>query len=144
MKVRTFSGTLDSLAPVREYVADAARAAGLDGSSTYKLCLAVDEIATNVMLHGYEEAGLKGDIVVEAIQEPGRLVIRVLDQGRPYDPALASEPDVQRPLLERQAGGLGLFLAKQGVDQLDYSSSDRGNIHTFIVLLPGNDSQTKS
>jgi len=136
MGTRTFPGTLNSLAPVREFVSGAARAAGLNTSSTYKLCLAVDEITTNVIQHGYEEAGLEGEIVVEAIQEPGRLVIRVLDHGRSYDPELYSAPDVQRPLLEREEGGLGVFLARVGVDQLDYSSGTGGNVHSFIVTLP--------
>ena len=89
MSQQVFPGTLDSLAPIRDFVARAAAAAGLDRSASYNLCLAVDEIATNIVTHGYQAAGLHGDLRVDADTEaePGRLVIRVEDNGRPYDPA---------------------------------------------------------
>jgi serine/threonine-protein kinase RsbW len=136
MPEKTFPGTLDSLAPVREYVSEAARAAGLDLGKTYDLCLAVDEIVTNIVLHGYEEVNLKGDIVVEALQERGQLIIRLSDHGRTYDPDQIPKPDLENPL-KQQTGGWGVFLGKSGVDQLDYTSTDSGNVHRFVVRLRG-------
>ena len=138
MQEKTFPGTLDSLAPVRAYVTEAGRAAGLDSAKIYNLCLAVDEIATNIVLHGYEEVGLKGDIAIEALQERGQLIIRLLDHGRTYDPDQVPNPDFGNPL-NQQSGGWGLFLSKTGVDQFDYTSSDSGNVHLFVVHLPGED-----
>ena len=138
MRERTFPGTLDSLAPIRTYVGEVARAAGLDSSKAYRLCLAVDEIATNIVLHGYEEAGLEGDIVVEALEEPGQLIIRLLDHGRAYDPELVPEPDLADPL-NQPTGGWGVFLSKTGVDQFSYTATDSGNVHRFVVELPGED-----
>ena len=137
MAEKIFPGTLDSLAPVRAYVAEAARAAGLDSGKTYKLCLAVDEIATNIVLHGYDEAGLKGEIILEALQERGQLIIRLLDHGRTYDPALVPQPDIENA--SHQNGGWGIFLSRTGVDQFDYTSTDSGNVHRFVVHLPGGD-----
>lgn len=132
---KTFPGTLESLAPVREYVAAAARVAGLDSTRTYNLCLAVDEIATNIVLHGYEEAGIEGDIVVEVQHERGQLVVRLLDRGRTYNPDQAPQPDLDSPLSRRKPGGWGLFLAKTGVDQFQYTSTDAGNVHRFVMIL---------
>ena len=138
MQEKTFPGTLDSLAPVRAYVTEAGRAAGLDSAKIYNLCLAVDEIATNIVLHGYEEVGLKGDIAIEALQERGQLIIRVLDHGRTYDPDQVPNPDLGNPL-NQESGGWGLFLSKTGVDQFDYTSSDSGNVHLFVMHLPEED-----
>jgi serine/threonine-protein kinase RsbW len=136
MQEKTFPGTLDSLAPVRAYVAEAGRASGLDSGRIYNLCLAVDEIATNIVLHGYEEAGLKGDLVIEALQEHGHLIIRLLDHGRNYDPAQVPQPDLENPS-QQGTGGWGLLLSKTGVDELDYTSTESGNLHRFVVHLPG-------
>lgn len=136
MQEKIFPGTLDSLALVRAYVSEAARAAGLDSGRTYSLCLAVDEIATNIVLHGYEEVGLTGNIVVEALQEPGQLTIRLLDHGRTYDPDQTPQPDLENPL-KQEAGGWGIFLSKTGVDQFEYTSTGSGNVHRFVVHLPG-------
>lgn len=138
MQEKIFPGTLDSLALVRKYVSEVARAAGLDPSRTYKLCLAVDEIATNIVVHGYEEVGLEGDIIVGAFQENGQLIISLLDHGQTYDPDKVPEPDLQNPL-KQTAGGWGLFLGRTYVDQFDYTSTDSGNVHRFVVHLPGGD-----
>ena len=123
---------------MRAYVTEAGRAAGLDSAKIYNLCLAVDEIATNIVLHGYEEVGLKGDIAIEALQQRGQLMIRLLDHGRTYAPDQVPNPDLGNPL-NQQSGGWGLFLSKTGVDQFDYTSSDSGNVHLFVMHLPEED-----
>jgi anti-sigma regulatory factor (Ser/Thr protein kinase) len=136
MQEKTFPGTLDSLAPVRAYVAEAGREAGLDSTKIYNLCLAVDEIATNIVVHGYEEVGLTGDLAIEAMQERGLLIIRLLDHGRSYAPEQIPDPDLANPL-NHDGGGWGLFLSKTAVDEFDYTPSDSGNIHLFVMHLPG-------
>ena len=134
----TLPGNLDALSPIRDYVKAAANTAGLDHTATYKLLLAVDEIATNVVVHGYEEAGLQGDISITAKNEGNRLVIEMLDHGKSYDPNSHQMPDDQgmlQDLSERPIGGLGIMLAKDGVDDLEYHSSESENVHRFIVHL---------
>jgi serine/threonine-protein kinase RsbW len=54
-------GTVDSLAAISTYVVGAAAAAGLDKQAAYGLRLAVDEIATNAIVHGYQKAGQSGN-----------------------------------------------------------------------------------
>ena len=62
MQTLTLPGTLESLKPIREQVMAAAEEAGLENKAANRLILAVDEIATNVIMHAYEEAGRDGDI----------------------------------------------------------------------------------
>jgi len=138
MDVITLPGTLDALSPIRDYVKDAAASAGLDHTATYNLMLAVDEIATNVILHGYEEAGLQGNISVAAARQDDSLVIRLSDNGKSYDPHAHQTPDdagLCKELSDRPIGGLGIMLAKDGVDDLQYESTDKGNVHRFVVRL---------
>ncbi len=138
MEAVTFPGTLDALSPIRDYVKEAAASAGVGHSETYNLLLAVDEIATNVIVHGYEEAGLHGDISVEATKQDDSLVIRLSDHGKSYDPNLHQEPDDEglfKELSDRPIGGLGIMLARDGVDDLQYESTDQGNVHRFVVRL---------
>jgi serine/threonine-protein kinase RsbW len=133
-----FAGTLDSLEPIRDYVSGAAARAGLESSATYKLCLAVDEIATNVVLHGYEEAGLTGDIDVESAIANGALVVSMRDTSARYAPDahVVTEEDLAAPLEARDPGGLGLYLVKQSVDEFSYTHADGYNLHRFHVHLP--------
>ena len=43
---------LQSLSMVRRYVADVADRAELDTRRAYRLCLAVDEVMTNIVMNG--------------------------------------------------------------------------------------------
>jgi len=139
MEQQTFPGTLDALAPIRKYVTAAAQSVGLDRVAIYKLCLSVDEIATNIVLHGYEEAGLEGDLKVGTSLEGGSLVVCLEDHGRRYDPnfdSIAEPEGLTSPLQSKPLGGLGLYLARDGVDDLQYLATEEANVHRFIVRLP--------
>jgi sigma-B regulation protein RsbU (phosphoserine phosphatase) len=139
MQPITLPGTLDALQPIREYVKVLAKEAGLGETAVYNLCLAVDEIATNVILHGYEESGLSGDVTIGGELDDGNLVVQLHDRGKSYDPQKHSLPDdesLSRPLVERQMGGLGIALALDGVDDLQYETGAQGNTHRFIVKTP--------
>lgn len=111
--------------------------AGLDKKRAYRLQLAVDEIASNIAIHGYEEAGLAGDIVVQADLKPDRLVITLVDTAIPYDPysRAALAQDLDSPLEDRPIGGLGVFLAINNVDQFVYRFEDGKNHNIFTVQL---------
>jgi serine/threonine-protein kinase RsbW len=128
-------GTVESLGPIREFVRSKAAEAGLDKKRTYRLQLAVDEIAANIALHGYEEQGLAGDIEVQAELEPDRLIITLIDSAIPYDPYSRVMPtDLDAPLKDRAIGGLGVFLAINNVDEFLYRFNDGHNHNIFVVL----------
>jgi anti-sigma regulatory factor (Ser/Thr protein kinase) len=128
---------VESLGRIREFVRSWAAEAGLDKKRAYRLQLAVDEIASNIALHGYEEHDLVGDIEVQAELSDDRLVISLVDQAIPYDPYSRVAPqsqDLEAPLEQRTIGGLGVFLAINNVDQFLYHYADGRNHNTFVVL----------
>lgn len=139
MQFLTVPGTLDSLKPIADFVLAAAAEIGLEKKAAYKLRLAVDEIATNIILHGYEEAGLNGEIHISAAIDDQKLEIALEDRAIPYDPAnteAVEAAEFQRPLEERRMGGLGVYLAIQGVDQFRYERIGDCNRNIFIVNRP--------
>lgn len=132
-------GQLESLGAIGRYVAAAATAAGLDRPAAYKLRLAVDEIATNAVVHGYQEAGLSGEVAVSATIDERTLLIAVEDTARPFDPTamiLPDEEELDRPLEQRPIGGLGVMLAREGVDDLRYERVEGRNRTMIIVNRP--------
>jgi len=136
MENLTVSGTLDSLGEIAKYVMQAAQIAGLDKKKTYKLRLAVDEVATNIIIHGYEEAGLKGELDLSADISQSDLTISIEDTGAQYDPYAVNaieKEDLTKPLEERTMGGLGVYLAIQGVDKYLYERVENRNRNIFIV-----------
>lgn len=139
MESKRFAGTLNSLGLIREYVTSAARTAGLDKKATYKLSLAVDEIATNIILYGYEEAGRSGVLDVYVDMGERQVTVTLEDDGEPFDPRqrkLPENEDLDRPLEERPIGGLGLYLAFEGVDEFRYERAGGRNRNIFVVSIP--------
>ena len=136
MEKKSFPAALESLSEIRAYVQSAAEAAGLEQKKTYTLQLAVDEIATNIIVYGYKEAGLQGDVTIEAVSTDESLTVTLLDTGSPFDPRtreMPDEEDLSKPLEERPVGGLGIYFAFTGVDRFDYRREGDTNINTFMV-----------
>jgi serine/threonine-protein kinase RsbW len=129
-------GTLDSLKAIATYVMAAAEKAGLEKKEAYKLRLAIDEIASNIIIHGYEEAGLTGNIELTTNLSEQSLSITLEDSAIPYDPYQRLGPDVQelnQSLQERPIGGLGVFLAIDGVDEFTYELVNNRNRNRFTL-----------
>ncbi|MFN2169541.1 MAG: ATP-binding protein, partial [Anaerolineae bacterium] len=71
----TVPGTLKSVRTIGQYVLTAAEEAGLEERAAYRLRQAVDEIATNAVIHGYQLCGREGCLTVSARLNKGKLTI---------------------------------------------------------------------
>jgi anti-sigma regulatory factor (Ser/Thr protein kinase) len=134
MKPVILPGNLDSLEALRRYITAAAEVAELDKKATYRLCLAVDEIATNAVIHGYQETGLQGNLKVWANLDDRSLKVYLEDEGPPFDPTQIPPPnDLDLPPDQRRIGGLGVYLTLKGVSQLIYERIGERNRNIFMV-----------
>jgi serine/threonine-protein kinase RsbW len=136
MEKRSLPAVLDSLTELRRYVKDAADGAGIDAARSYQLQLAVDEIATNAIVYGYRDVSASAVILISGEMRDGVLVITLEDRGQAFDPRTMQMPeaeDLAKPLEERTIGGLGIFLATQGVDRFDYRREGDRNLNIFEV-----------
>jgi anti-sigma regulatory factor (Ser/Thr protein kinase) len=136
MKSSTVPATLDSLGTIAEYVMAAAAAAGLDKRASYRLRLAVDEIATNIIVYGHANAGLQGVLELRADADDKTLMISIEDSSVAYDPRQAPIPDTDLPLEQRPIGGLGIYLAIRSVDEFLYEHVGDRNRTIFKMHLP--------
>ena len=136
MKPLCLPATLDSLDEIGKYVVAATSEAGLDTKAGYGLRLAVDEIATNIITHGYKEAERTGDVNLNGILTDSSLTIVLEDTGIPFDPLsqnLPGEDYLNLPLEERPIGGLGIFLVLKGADNFRYEFSEGKNRNIFVM-----------
>ena len=53
-----------------------------------------------------------------------------MDDGSAFDPREAPLPNLDAPLEERQAGGLGMHLVRETMDEIDYRREDGRNVLT--------------
>jgi len=134
MEALTVPGRLDSLERIGKYVMSAAAEAGLEKASAYRLRLAVDEIVTNIILYGYDSGRSEGNVDLRTMLDDESLTICVEDNSAAFDPRQNAPPaDLDADLENRQIGGLGVFLALEGVDRFGYERINDRNRNIFTM-----------
>jgi len=99
--------------------------------------LALEEALANVIMHAYPGGG-RHEITVRLGLEPGSLTVAVEDDGVPFNPLEASQPDIQSPVEQRRVGGLGIHLVRHVMDRLEYRREDGRNrlLMTKRLFMP--------
>ena len=80
--------------------------------------LSVDEIVSNVILHGYGHHLGKLSIALHYDGQAFSVIIE--DAGKPFDPTKAAARATAGTLASRREGGLGLLLVKNLMDDVKY------------------------
>ena len=97
--------------------------------------VAIDEIYSNIVNHGYGDK--PGPITVKVIisQNPRTVYVRFSDFGIPYNPLTYETPDITLSAEERQIGGLGIYLVRQTMDDMRYKYENGQNVLTLVKRL---------
>jgi anti-sigma regulatory factor (Ser/Thr protein kinase) len=134
---KTFVASLESLETMRDFVSQTGSNAGLNKKQIYGLCIAVDEIATNIILYGYQNSGIDNGLInIHTIFEKENFTVILEDSStsfNPLDTKIPDEKELELPLEERKIGGLGILMAKESVDEFRYEYKDGKNFNIFSV-----------
>lgn len=130
---------LENLAAIRRFVEDTMTALGIDPATIASTILAVDEAASNIITHGYQ--GQPGDIEIDVRRERNALLICLRDCAPPFDPTSVPEPDLDVPLEQRAAGGLGVHLMRQTMDKVTHRVTPRGGNELLLIKRLEEDSE---
>jgi serine/threonine-protein kinase RsbW len=98
--------------------------------TSFKSHLALEEMCTNIIKYGYDDAG-KHEIIVRFSWTPEFVTVQFEDDGHEFDPVAQEAPDVDKPLAERKIGGLGIHLVRHSVDSMEYRRRDGRNVLTI-------------
>ncbi len=109
----------ERLKEAREFVSKAADQFGFGDDDVNKIVLAVDEACTNIIKHAYGY-GKNYTIRISISMQGKEFEITITDQGRPFDPAGVTPPDMKEYLTHFKRGGLGMYLMKTVMDKVEY------------------------
>ena len=86
-----------------------------------RLVLAVNEACMNVIQHAYEE-NAQGEIVLEVLNNQGKLHFRLVDYAKPIDLASVKPRDLN----DLRPGGFGTHFINEIMDECDMGHLDEG------------------
>ncbi len=103
------------------FVTQCAKSHGFSEDRTRTIGLVVEEAFVNVCMYAYEKDTGRIEITCNHETASGRLLIEILDSGRPFNP-LCSVPllDQNADIKNRRIGGLGILIIIQMTDQVSY------------------------
>lgn len=120
-----------SLPRVTAFVERFAAAQEIDDAAVYRINLALDELLTNTIEHGFPGRPQDADISVAIRREGEMVVVRYEDNGPPFDTLQAVEQDTELGLEERPIGGLGLQLIAATFEGSRYERLEERNVTTL-------------
>jgi serine/threonine-protein kinase RsbW len=127
-----FAAKFEFLDEIREFVGNIARNGGFGEKDIYNIQLATDEAASNIIEHAYE--GIKDGVLdISCGMEADTIKITLIDYGFPFDPSTIPMPDLKADLSNRKIGGLGIYLMRKLMDDVQYEPRlDKSNVLTMI------------
>mgnify|MGYP003455342162 CR=1 FL=1 len=87
--------------------------------------VAIDELFSNVV---HYSGSSKMTLVLEVVEDVLSASLTFIDNGVAYDPLAKADPDVTLSADDREIGGLGIFLVKKTMDQMEYKRDGEKNI----------------
>ncbi len=110
----------DNLELIREFVTKVAQKVGFNEDDVGKIELACDEACTNVIKHAYSHKSNKESLDILIKVDYDKFTLIVTDHGKGFDPKKIKLPEMKEYLAELKVGGLGIYLMKTLMDEVDY------------------------
>lgn len=120
----------ENLSRIGDFIARCCNEWRVEDMEAFRLQLAVDEAAMNVIEHAYEGKG--GDLRVVCWVDEHDFCVALQDHGRQFRVEDVPEPKLTGNLEERESGGLGLHFMQQIMDEVVFQFDQDGNRLSMI------------
>jgi serine/threonine-protein kinase RsbW len=117
--VRRIPGSYGEIHPLGADIAQWAAGHAVAPKVANSVVLMLDELLTNVVMHGFRDSGL-GTIEVKVSIDRGAIDAVVRDSAPAFDPFSVPEADTTMGVEERRIGGLGVHFVRKMSDSFEY------------------------
>lgn len=130
----TLSASLEHLPSLMNWVEERLNKTNGLPKSLVKYRLALEEALVNILNYAYPE--IEGLITLSCSFDENRILrFTFKDKGIPFNPLLFHPPKDELLLENRKVGGLGIFLMRKNVDDVQYQHLDGFNILTLSASI---------
>jgi len=94
-----------------------------------QLILVGEELISNIFNYAYDDdAPGIFSISIHLCPEKNKVIMEFKDAGKPFNPLIKVQPNLEDPISERQIGGLGIMLFKKLTDSQMYKYENGQNV----------------
>jgi len=124
---RVFNAEVNELTKVQEFLKDELKNIGFRKNDINQVLLVSEEIFINIAKYAYK--GKVGNCNIKIhVDNENVLVCTFEDSGTPFNPLKRNDPDFNVSVEERNVGGLGIYMLKNIMDNIEYKYEDNKNI----------------
>lgn len=127
----TLPAKLENLYKFMNTVSRCAKEQGFTQKRINDIELAMEEALVNIFNYAYSDN--TGDVEVTCSSDNDLFIVDIIDSGIPFNLLSYKDPDLTSDISEREIGGLGVFLMKKLMDDVQYRRENDKNLLRFVV-----------
>lgn len=127
---KKFNASIDELDNVLNFIDNEIKDIN-DNKLLTKFNLVVEEIFVNIVSYAYEDKNANNTVTISIKDNDDKTIITFIDSGKHFNPLIKDDPDISLSADERPVGGLGIYLVKKMMDNVEYEYKDNKNILTI-------------
>lgn len=127
---RKFNASIDELDNVLSFIDNEIKDIK-DSKLLTKFNLVVEEVFVNIVSYAYEDTDTNNTVTISINDNDDKTIITFIDSGKHFNPLIKDDPDLSLDVDERPVGGLGIYLVKKMMDNVEYEYKDNKNILTI-------------
>ena len=124
-KKLTLEAKPENLEEVINFINDELEKSSFSIDAINEIDIAVEEIFMNIVNYAYKPETGKTDIYINITD---KVILKFEDTGREYNPIEQAEPELNKSPAVRDIGGLGIFMVKNIMDDIEYTRDGDKNI----------------
>jgi anti-sigma regulatory factor (Ser/Thr protein kinase) len=127
--------TLAQLPALEQWVTRLAAEYQLPPALVHRIDLCLSEVVSNLIDYGYPNGDV-GKVSIFFWRLPEQIVVRIDDDGAPFDPTAYVPSNLPNSLEDASIGGRGIRLVRHFADELHHLRADSANQLTLVFRSP--------
>ena len=127
----TLPATKENILRMTAFIDEQLKAVACPMKAQMQIDLALDELLGNIAAYAYTAGSGEATVRFDFDDASRTAAITILDRGVPFDPLAKPDPDVTASAEERDAGGLGIYLVRKTMDDMEYRYENGRNVLTI-------------
>ena len=135
MTEKTFPADTAALDAVLSFTEEQLEQFSCPPALTMSLTMAIEEMFVNAAYYAYPDGGGSIQLAIAFESDSRTVTFRLTDSGIPFDPLARPAPDLSIPAAERPVGGLGIYMMRKTMDEVQYERIGEQNVLTMRKIL---------